>query len=78
MLINNKRIVYVEWEDSFTSPGWRSREDYDDINIATVGWLVAKSNEGIVITSSVSDSGNVMDQLHIPKSAIRKFKYVKS
>lgn len=76
-LTNTKRVVQVEWEDSACTRGWNVRQDYESFSISSIGYLVAKDKKGIVVSTSVSETGNVDNQLHIPKSAIRKFKYLR-
>ena len=71
------KIVYIEWEDSSCTKGWNAGTEYESYIIRTIGYLISKSNQGIVVSSHISSVGNTSDAMHIPQSAIRKFKYVK-
>ena len=68
--------VLIRWTDSEASAGWKRIDDIpDDIKaseIDSIGYLIKENNESIVISTSVSDNGSVMDPLTIPKCAILK------
>lgn len=65
----------VKWRDSSALQGWHSVDDNRHGNITTItsiGWLVKETAKVITITTSISECGNVMDALSIPKEAVTK------
>ena len=84
MLINKQDIrktkkVYVEWIDSCALGGWRYADALEGdkstpSKIVSIGFLVDESKTHVLITTSISESGSVMDALSIPKCAILKKK----
>lgn len=70
----------IDWVDSSAPPGWYEIDDTDcdPLVIHSVGYLMAKTDKGVVITTSVSSySGKAMDPLTIPRCAILKMKRIK-
>lgn len=78
MPILDRRVVYVEWVDSYVaSEGWTSIEESEEQTawepIRAVGFLVADSPDGIVLASGWNQHADeVSGALSIPRSAIRK------
>ena len=70
-------IVYVEWDDSESSYGWREPETEKPKAIKSFGILVDKNKNGVSISTSKTDYGKYVDQMWIPASAIRKFRKIK-
>lgn len=73
------RPVYVEWVDSSSIYGWRPPETCSaPATIKSVGYLLRQDHKGIVLTNGISElSGNVSDQMSIPKGAVLKLKFLK-
>lgn len=69
-----KHHAYViKWRDSCSNGGWRRVDTLDREEIAiitSVGWIVRQTKKEITITTSMSDRGNVMDTLTIPREAV--------
>jgi len=72
-----RQVAWIEWEDSVGDSGWRQPSKEGPSLITTVGYVVHKEKTHITLTTSVASTGNVMDQLTIPTSAIRKIKITK-
>jgi len=86
-LINDKDIretpkLYVEWIDSTAIRGWQHGSSMTDkyaepSKICSIGYLIKETKDFITISTSVSNNGNMMDPLTIPKCAITKKKKIK-
>lgn len=82
VLINNKDIrktkkVYIEWIDSTAIRGWNHKSALNDdlaepSKICSVGYLVLDQPNYVLISTSLSANGSIMDPLSIPKCAIIK------
>jgi hypothetical protein len=70
-------VVYVEWDDSESIYGWRELEKNKPEKIRSVGILANKNNDGVTLSTSKTAYDKYVDQIWIPKSAIRKFRKVK-
>jgi hypothetical protein len=69
-------IVYIEWVDAVSDGGWEDEVKVDIHPVRTIGYLVAETNDGICLASTVSgEMSNA--RMHIPKSWIVKRKEVK-
>lgn len=68
-------IVHVLWEDSVIGHGWSS---YPPPNISmaaqSVGFLMQKDNNAIVLACSMGPRSDFLSPLHIPMSAVRSIK----
>ena len=70
-------VLYVEWDDSESVYGWREPEKYTPKPIRSIGVVVHRDKNTLVISTSQTEYGKYMDQLLIPTCAIRKVKKVK-
>lgn len=68
------KVVNINWIDSQISQGWRPKDSSGPCHINTVGILVYEDKKDIVVSTSVSENDNFIDQLTIPKIAITKIK----
>ena len=66
------KLVKIKWEDSFCSPGWDAAQKDERFIIHSFGLLVHEGKNSVTISTSRSQRGRYMDQLTIPRSAIRK------
>ena len=64
--------VEVEWEDSSSHPGWKTRGEYSTSICHTVGYLIHKGRKELHVAQSWSDCGSVGDVIAIPRSCVRK------
>jgi len=73
------KLVLVEWEDSSSYSGWhRIHPDCDCVaNCISVGVLCSEDKKQVVLALSKSDSGNYGDTMAIPKSCIKRIRYLK-
>lgn len=69
----------IEWIDSHGLTGWHGLKDLDHsfIRITSIGLLVQQDDDKVVITTSVSEAGDVIDVLAIPRVAIVKMSKTK-
>lgn len=68
----------VLWVDSAQTPGW-VYEAEPPVNIeeaVTCGYFVNSSNEGINMTTTLSDGGGALNLIAIPWSAIREIQQI--
>lgn len=68
--------VIVKWVDAISAPGWR---DYEKANIEciSIGHLVSKDKDMIVICQNRSAEGGGGDFMSIPIVAIKSVKKLK-
>jgi len=72
------KTVKIVWEDSKSTRGWGPVENDGPAIIQSCGYLAKETKDFVVITTSFSQNGNVMDQLCIPKSCIKSIKKFRS
>lgn len=69
-------VIYIEWVDAVSDGGWEDEVKVDIHPVRTIGYLVAETNDGICLASTVS--GEMTNaRMHIPKAWITKRKEVK-
>lgn len=75
------KLVEVEWVDSCTAGGWRSRASYLEEGptiCRTIGYLLHKDKQKIVVIQTQSSStGHVSDSMAIPVVAVKKMRVLK-
>lgn len=71
--------VFIEWVDSadIGAATWLSLDGLDDddaspCGVVSVGWLVSKSKSAVVLTLSLSESGDARGAFVIPTVNIKK------
>lgn len=67
-------IVSVRWEDSVHQSGWGQLQPETTMVILSVGYLVGKTADRCIITTSLGPRGDYLSPLHIPISAIQEVK----
>lgn len=77
------RLLYIEWDDSTGSNGWRETAEHAERDVAhvwTIGRIIRKDRhqiavaaEGCQLAGQASDSNLVA---HIPRGCIRKVRAV--
>lgn len=71
-------VVYVEWEDSCTTYGWRPREGNATSMIRSVGIVVERNPKTLTLSTSENDEcSRYVDQIAIPMSAVRTLRKVR-
>ena len=82
--MTNRKIVEVEWEDSWSSHRWNTKDEHmssKDVTsrIVSVGYLVSRDSGFLRMTSAFDGQTNPnLDCLHsIPDSAIRKIRWIR-
>lgn len=70
----------VKWRDSSSLRGWRSIDDpaHGTGMITSVGWVIQQTPKTVTITTSISECGNVVDAIAIPREAIVKMTKLKN
>lgn len=68
------KVAKVEWVDSTSYDGWRSRNlEFSPVNIETVGYLFNVNKEGVTIVQSEAPVENGINaMIVIPKGCITK------
>lgn len=71
----------VEWVDSFGSPHWVSPDDIPDLlahlPALSVGYLVSDTSEAIVLVMGVGGQEQHLNQMAIPRPAVKKITYLR-
>ena len=76
----NKRMVKVEWLDSCVDNGWKSEHEVIENTVShceSVGYLLKKDKTQVSIIQNVSDTGNVSEQMSIPRRCVKRIIYLK-
>lgn len=70
----------VKWRDSSTLRGWHNIDSpqHGPAVITSVGWLVKKTPKTLTLTTGVSECGNVVDAISIPREAVTKITKLKN
>ena len=71
------KMVRVWWRDSCSFPTWRDSETVRTMtpdDIESVGFVVTDNADRLIITQSVSVSGNMDNALAIPRECISEIK----
>lgn len=76
------KAIYLEWDDAeFTDPGWNAYNQTTKRTVVkTTAWLIAETDKDIIISHSCDPQPRLTqwaDQFAIPKSAIRKRRWVR-
>ena len=77
--IHSRDLVSVLWEDSATKSGWHSSDGSTEFTIGVVlsrGMVVAVDDDQLVLSTSVSDTGMVLDPVSIPWSCIKNIELI--
>ena len=78
--IKNLKIVEVTWHDSCSDGGWKSLKSSLSGSISTcqsVGYLLQRNRKQVILIQSRSDTGNLSDQIAIPRTDVVKIIYLK-
>lgn len=74
----NREIIEVQWTDSMSARGWRTKEETDELLndnpiIHSIGYLFKKDKKKIAIVGSVDHQKepNTNQYQEIPMSAVR-------
>lgn len=75
-----KHYAYiVKWRDSATLKGWRSiADDHGPSVITSVGWMIRRTPNTVTLTTGISECGNVVDAISIPREAVTKMTRLKN
>lgn len=63
-------VVEVEWEDSMTQSGWALREEAITAGVQTVGYLVARSDDAVLLAGTLALDGESNNAMAIPIGCI--------
>ena len=67
------KLVKIDWEDTFADVGW-SNDDLSPVRVASVGWLIRKEKDKVVISSMIGTAGleDFNCRQAIPRGCIKK------
>lgn len=76
-----RHLYRVEWEDSASLGGWRTEEKIlkdarTTVNIVSVGYLVRKGKQEIVLCQSYDEQGKINDTISIPVGCVRNIRRI--
>ena len=64
-------IVRVSWLDTESHAGWRKVDGLPSLDpVHSIGFVLRETAELLTITHSISDNGQFLDAVTIPKAAI--------
>lgn len=69
------RPVLIEWTDSchWGPGGWVERQtEFSACDVITVGWLIKKTSRFVVVSHSISESGDVTGTFVIPAGNVKR------
>jgi len=74
------KLVFVIWEDSWSSDASATREDAIDRNerpylLTTAGLLIDQDASGVTIGRDQYEDGRFRSLLHIPECAVRQLQF---
>ncbi len=73
-------MVEVEWVDSCTNSGWKSREEHLESpgvsQCRTSGYLLRANRQEVRVVQSLNDHGGAVDSIAIPRCAVKKIWYL--
>ena len=78
--MKKKVRVEVTWEDATSLDPWTEMDEARDLETAkctTIGYLIFKDNERVVIASNVSEDDEAFGITCIPRGCITKIKKLK-
>lgn len=78
-------IVIVLWEDFMVYFHWKTPQEIEDIIDTppgdhlheTVGYLIDKNEDRLILASSIATDGVMADLIRIPASQVRSFKVLR-
>ena len=76
----NKRLLYIEWDDSIAvdGPTWIEADEISgDTLVRSCGFVVKENQYTISIAGHISEHGYISGTLTIPKAAIKKRRVVR-
>ncbi len=72
-------IVCVHWLDSYVRDDWQTPSEAKEqvpSHCMTVGFLIIKSKEKVIIASGKSEGGNLSSTWAIPRACVKKIQYL--
>lgn len=70
-------VVLVEWDDSTAMGGWTDEADLELAKCRTVGFLITKNKNRVVVAQSTSDIAHYDNRFGIPRKCIKKITELK-
>jgi len=67
------KVLKVTWLDHATTYGWVD-EDLGPVKVTSIGHLVRETKKVLVLTTSLTEGGRVLDPICILKSCVQKRK----
>lgn len=77
-------IVYIQWRDAYLREGWHSEKDMEEVLrspvwvVESIGWLIDRNDDRIIICQSVSSNQSYAEILKIPVEAVIDFRILAS
>jgi len=72
------KILYLEWGDACGQSGWLNADDVQPpMSVSSIGHLVKETKEYVSLSPGLTQDGQFMGYITIPKGWIRKRKTVK-
>jgi hypothetical protein len=78
--VTKHHLVIVDWEDSTSMAYWQSIAEHAKekaAQIQTVGWLIYRDKNRLIVLQSKSDLGRANGSMIIPAGCVRKLRRLK-
>ena len=72
------KVYLVEWIDSTSETGWTHDHDLELSTCKTVGYLIKKTKDKVVLVQSMSDSDSIDNKFAIPRKCITSITELKA
>ena len=74
--MKRRHAYIIVWNDSTALRGWHpiNSPEHKTSSITSIGWIIKQEPKTVTITTSISQFGNVMDALSIPRNSIKRMK----
>lgn len=75
--MNKPPIVEIKWIDCCTVSGWFTLQEAEDTKLMeciSIGYIIAKNDEAVIIAQTIADQGDVGDITCIPTVSIQELK----
>lgn len=70
-------IVKVDWEDAWSTAGWRENYDHSALKVASIGFVRKHDKKGIAISFGKDENDTGLGVEFIPSGMIRKITRLK-
>lgn len=75
MVVSEKRLVLVEWTDAGCDASWQTKDSIlTPATVHTAGWLYHEEEAFIMVTGTITESGDFNQTMSIPRGMVVSIK----